>query len=109
MQAVKISANAQADVWTGVNLRGSLKYLIKTRDALWHHSSHHWWGDSASFWWIKWGLGSVEQLGVLNGSGSLPIPAWLNVASKLRCQAVSDTVVYISDSAEIDHTLNFHW
>ena len=102
MKRIRIAAGHTADVWFGVNVSGKLYYAIRTVDG----------GNRALFWWIKWGLGGVQQLGELSGDGSLniPIKALRGVVSaKLRANATVDTDVYVSDDGTVDQTVSFQY
>ena len=93
---VKVAANGQGDVWTGVNVKGRVYIQIRTRDGR----------NRARFWWIK-ALGIVEQLGEHGPGAEFDIPT---AYGKLRVQALnSDTMIYVSDSATVASTVKFKW
>ena len=95
-QEIKVPANGQGDVWTGVNVQGKVYIAVRTRDGK----------NRAKFWWIK-ALGNVEQLGEHGSEAEFDIPA---LYGKLRVQTLnSDTIVYVSDSASVDHSVTFKW
>jgi hypothetical protein len=101
-QKIKIASGQTADIWTGVNVTGKVNLAVRTRDGK----------NELTLWWIKWGVGSAEQLGHWGPNGSLDIPiSWWRgiVSAKLRGQAASDTVVYISERAAVDKTWTFDW
>jgi len=100
MQEIKIAANHDADLWFGINVKGLIHYLMRTRDG----------SDKIEMWWITWGVGSIEGLGRLHGAGQISIPSgFWKVLCKLRARAAVDTIVYVSDTAAVDHTLTFKW
>ena len=102
VQIVKVPKGQTADLWYGVNVAGRVHLRIVTRDG----------GNKMKLSWIKWGVGSVEELGLWGPAGELQIPiTWWKgtISAKLRGLAESDTVVYISDKVEIDKTVTFSW
>lgn len=100
-KTVKIASGQTSDVWLGVNVSGKVYYAIRTRDGT----------NKARMWWIIQPLGRVEQLGTLQGNGSLDIPNKLkgSVSAKLRAKAASDTEVVISEKVAIDQSVTFTW
>lgn len=101
-QKIRIVAGHTADVWTGINVTGKLNIAVYTRDGK----------NKIKLWWIKWGVGSTEDLGEWGPSGSLvaPISWWKGIISaKLRGTAATDTVVYISERVGLDKTFTFDW
>jgi hypothetical protein len=99
---VRIPAGQTVDVWFGANVSGKLYYSIASRDG----------SNAVNFWWIKWGFGSVEQLGVHHGAGlfDIPISWWKGIFSaKLRASAASDTIIHIQENTSLNANLSFHW
>lgn len=99
---IRISQGQTADIWFGVNVAGSVNLAVYTRDGK----------NKIKLRWVTWGVGSSRELGEWGPTGSLTVPIswWKGVVSaKLRGQASSDTVVYISDKVEIDRKLTFDW
>ena len=100
MQTIRVNAGQQADLWSGVNVKGHVYYLVRTRDG----------SDCATMWWVKWGTGSVEQIGKRCGVGRIDVPSGLlDLSYRLRCSVVTDTVIYVSDDVAVDHNLSFKW
>lgn len=100
---VKIPEGKTVDVARYVNVKGSLKILIRTRDGS---------NTLPAAWWIKWGFGSVSQIGPQKNSFTTKIPVnkVKGIASaKLRATAGSDTVLYLSEDSELDASVTFHW
>lgn len=101
-QEIKIAKGTTADIWTGANVSGTVHIRVLTRDGK----------NQLSLWWITWGVGGVRNLGAVGPSGSLDIPiSWWKgiVVAKLRGNASSDAVVYVSDKVEIDKNVTFKW
>ena len=101
-QEVRIAKGATADIWTGANVTGTVHIRVLTRDGK----------NQINLWWITWGVSAVRNLGAVGPSGSLDIPiSWWKgiVIAKLRGNASSDTLIYVSDKVEIDKTLTFKW
>ncbi len=99
---IKIPAGQSADVWWGVNVSGSIHYVIRTRDD----------SDRVKFWWIKWGIGSIENAGLRTDVGSLQIPISLFkgvMAAKLRASSDVDAIIYIQENSAPNTGLTFHW
>jgi hypothetical protein len=61
---IRIPAGQSADVWWGVNVSGNVHYVIRTRDE----------SNTVKFWWIKWGVGSIEEVGSRTDVGAFKIP-----------------------------------
>jgi hypothetical protein len=100
---VQILAGQSADVWFGVNMSGSLGLAIRTRD-----------GSNCvpAMWWIKWGFGSVEQLGQQCGNVTIDIPiAWYRgvLSAKLRVAVSVDTFILVSENAAPDAGYSGHF
>jgi len=101
-QRIKIPAGQTADLWYGVNVTGNLNIRIQTRDGK----------NELKLSWIKWGVGSIQEIGNWGPAGSINIPiAWWRgiVSAKLRGEASNDTIVYISDRVAIDKKFVFDW
>jgi hypothetical protein len=100
-QKIIIPAANDADLWFGVNVRGKVHYAIRTRDGT----------NKVKMWWVKWGFGSVEQLGDRTAEGSLDTPSGLlDKMYRLRAQAYdTDTIVYISDRVVVSPSVKFDW
>lgn len=100
---VRIPAGKSADVWWGVNVGGNINYVIRTRDG----------SDTIKLWWIKWPLGTIDEIGLRSGSGHVKIPiAWWRgvVAAKLRASSDVDCVMRISETSSPDiPSFTFHW
>jgi hypothetical protein len=99
---VKVPAGSQADLWTGINVKGTVHLLVRTRSG----------NDTAKLWWVTWGIGSVTQLGNVTGRQDVAIPiAWWRgvVSARLRAEASEDTVIYVSDEAAVDYSKTFKW
>jgi hypothetical protein len=91
MKEIRISAGGAADVWWGVNVSGNINYDIQTSDLK----------NSVKFWWIKWGVGSIEEVGLRSDAGSLKIPISLFrgvIAAKLRASSDVDAIVRIQEN-----------
>jgi hypothetical protein len=100
--AVRLAAGTQGDLWAGFNVTGQVHLLVRSRTG----------ENRINVWWITWGVGSVHNLGQQSGSVRLTIPInwWKGIVSaKLRASAVVDTVVYVSDTAEVDYKKTFQW
>jgi hypothetical protein len=101
-QKIRVPAGQTADLWSGVIITGKVNLALQTRDGK----------NIMKLWWVKWGIGSTEEIGNWGPSGSLEIPIswWKGVVSaKLRGQALSDTMVCISDRAAFDKQFTFEW
>jgi hypothetical protein len=99
-QEIKIPAGQTADLWFGVNVKGKIYYAIRSRSG----------ADRAKLWWIKWGVGSIEEIGERAGGGELTPPSGiLDVSYKLRAEVSEDTIFYISDTVKVNNTLTFKW
>jgi hypothetical protein len=102
MKEIRIPAGQARDVWWGVNVSGKLYYSIQNRDE----------SNTANFWWIKWGVGSIEKIGERRNEGTLTIPIrwYLGVVSaKLRASATVDTIVRIQENSAPDKGFSFDW
>lgn len=58
---IRIPAGQSADAWWGVNVSGKLGDTIRTRDG----------SNKVKFWWIKWGFGTLEEVGGRADSGTI--------------------------------------
>ena len=99
---IRIPAGQSADVWWGVNVSGSIHYVIRTRDD----------SNTVKFWWIKWGFGSIENVGLRTDVGSLQIPISLFkgvMAAKLRASSDVNAIIYIQENSAPDAGVTFHW
>lgn len=102
MKEIRIPAGQARDIWWGVNVSGKVNYVIRSRDG----------SNTAKFWWIKWGVGSIEKIGEMHDEGSLTIPIrWFLgvVSAKLRASATVDTVVRIEENSTPDKGFDFTW
>jgi hypothetical protein len=99
---IRIPAGQSVDAWWGVNVSGKINYTIRTRDG----------SNKAKFWWIKWGFGTVEEIGVRTDTGAIDIPISIFkgvAAAKLRASSDVDTVIYIRENSAPDAGVTFHW
>jgi len=99
---VRIESDKSADVWWDVNVSGNLHYVIRTRDG----------SNTVKFWRIKWGVGSIEEVGSRTNVGALKIPISLFrgvVAAKLRASSNVDAVIHIQENSAPDAGVTFHW
>lgn len=102
MKQQRILAGQTIDAWFGVNVTGSLSYKIATRKG----------GEGVALWWIKYPLGSTEQLGIKLGTGTIPIPIswWKGVVSaKLRASASTESILFLAENAQIDKSVSLSW
>jgi hypothetical protein len=101
VKEVRVAAGETADLWFGVNVKGRVHYVIRTKDG----------SNQMRMWWITEPLGTVKQLRTLKNSGSLDIPGKLNasITAKLRGMATVDTLVYIGENVQVGNTMTFKW
>lgn len=102
MREISIPAGEARDAWWGVNVQGKIYYSIRTRDE----------SNTVKFWWIKWGVGSIESIGERSNEGSLAIPIhwYLGIVSaKLRAYSAVDAIVRIEENSAPDKGFTFKW
>jgi hypothetical protein len=102
VKEIQIPAGETRDVWWGINVSGHVAYSIRSRDG----------SNTVKFWWIKWGVGSIESVGEKSNDGVLPIPIrWYFgiVSAKLRAFAKADTVVRVQENSVPDKGFTFKW
>jgi len=101
IRTYRIPAGSTARLWLGVNVRGHLNLVIRSRDG----------NNRLTLWWIKQPFGRVEQLGERTGEAKLDIPTvWnMTVGAELRASAKSDTVVEVGENVEVTNSLTFGW
>ncbi len=74
---IEIGPGETKDLYFEVNLAGSIHVRIAAAPGA---------EPCADFWWIKWPLGTIKDLGRQCGSASFEIPGWLDfsLSAKLR-------------------------
>lgn len=102
MKEIQIPAGESRDAWWGINVTGQIHYVIRNRDG----------SNKAKFWWIKWGIGSIDDVGERSNEGSLAIPIrwYLGIVSaKLRVSSTVDTVIRVEENSVPDKGFTFKW
>ena len=98
-EVIDIIPGQSKDVYFEINLKGRVYIRIVGPPGA---------EACATFWWIKWPLGNIKDLGRHCGSATFEIPGWLDLAvsSKLRVgSANSPLKIVASENASIANSV----
>lgn len=87
---ITVQPNETKKIYSYINLKGTLHYKIQNKSGT----------NKVKAWWVKGPFGSVEGVGDLVGSGSIPFKGL--VWGKLKVSgADSETIIYVTEQAGV--------